>query len=158
MGVTSLEITHRSVVLDGRPFGPAGAYEKITGVLRLGIDPVHETRELERFPRRHHVAVHDVELAAGLPHVQPRQRAPSAADGIKGAAFAAFQQAGVFWRQAGAIPLLKRLVHLAPVFITAPGKQLAQDRPALAGGDPLGQRELAVVVRGPAHTVPPGFG
>ena len=41
MAVTSLEIAGRSVVLDGRPFGAAGAYEKITGVLRLGVDPRH---------------------------------------------------------------------------------------------------------------------
>ena len=41
MAVTSLQITRRSVVLDGRPFGAAGAYEKIMGVLRIGVDPVH---------------------------------------------------------------------------------------------------------------------
>ena len=39
MAVTSLQITQRSLVLDGRPFGDAGAYEKIAGVLRFGVDP-----------------------------------------------------------------------------------------------------------------------
>lgn len=33
MAVTSLEIAQRSVVLNGRPFGAAGAYEKIVGEL-----------------------------------------------------------------------------------------------------------------------------
>ncbi|HKC98791.1 MAG TPA: alpha/beta hydrolase domain-containing protein [Methylomirabilota bacterium] len=41
MAVTSLEITRRSLVLDGHAFGDAGAYEKIAGVLRFGVDPTH---------------------------------------------------------------------------------------------------------------------
>jgi len=45
MAVTSLEITRRSVVLDGRPFGQAGAYEKIVGILRLGVDPTHPANQ-----------------------------------------------------------------------------------------------------------------
>jgi len=45
MPVTSLEITRRSVVLDGRPFGEAGAYEKIAGVLRFGVDPTHSANQ-----------------------------------------------------------------------------------------------------------------
>lgn len=39
MAVTALDITQRSVVLDGRPFGAAGAYEKIAGTLRFAVDP-----------------------------------------------------------------------------------------------------------------------
>lgn len=39
MGVTALEIHTRTPVLDGQPFGPAGAYEKIAGVLRFAVDP-----------------------------------------------------------------------------------------------------------------------
>src|SRR5262245_64301489 len=39
--VTALEIHRRARVLDGRPFGAAGAYEKIAGVLRLAADPDH---------------------------------------------------------------------------------------------------------------------
>src|SRR5262245_15883643 len=45
MAVTSLAITQRSIVLDGRPFGDAGAYEKIVGVLRLGVDPAHPANQ-----------------------------------------------------------------------------------------------------------------
>jgi Alpha/beta hydrolase domain len=45
MAVTSFEITRRSVVLDGRPFGAAGAYEKIAGVLRFGVDPTHPANQ-----------------------------------------------------------------------------------------------------------------
>ncbi|MGH7346355.1 MAG: alpha/beta hydrolase domain-containing protein, partial [Candidatus Rokuibacteriota bacterium] len=45
MAVTSLEISHRSVVLDGRPFGGAGAYEKIAGLLRFGVDPSHAANQ-----------------------------------------------------------------------------------------------------------------
>ena len=45
MAVTSFELTRRSVVLDGRPFGAAGAYEKIVGVLRFGVDPTHPANQ-----------------------------------------------------------------------------------------------------------------
>src|SRR5512145_150336 len=41
MAVTALRITQRSTVLDGRPFGTVGAYEKIIGVLRIGVDPLN---------------------------------------------------------------------------------------------------------------------
>ena len=41
MAATALEIQHRGVVLDGRPFGAAGAYEKVAGVLRLAVDPAN---------------------------------------------------------------------------------------------------------------------
>lgn len=39
MAATALEIQDRGVVLDGRPFGASGAYEKIAGVLRFAVDP-----------------------------------------------------------------------------------------------------------------------
>ena len=45
MAVTALRITQRSTVLDGRPFGAVGTYEKIVGVLRLGIDPAHAANQ-----------------------------------------------------------------------------------------------------------------
>src|SRR5438093_11072213 len=45
MAVTSFEIANRSVVLDGRPFGSVGAYEKIAGVLRCAVDPAHVANE-----------------------------------------------------------------------------------------------------------------
>jgi hypothetical protein len=41
MAAITLEIQHRAAVLGGRPFGDAGAYEKIAGVLRFAVDPVH---------------------------------------------------------------------------------------------------------------------
>jgi hypothetical protein len=45
MAVTALRVTQRSTVLDGRPFGAVGAYEKIAGVLRLAVDPAHEANQ-----------------------------------------------------------------------------------------------------------------
>jgi hypothetical protein len=39
MAVTALEIQARGVVLNGQPFGAAGAYEKIAGILRFAADP-----------------------------------------------------------------------------------------------------------------------
>jgi hypothetical protein len=57
MPVTSLEITRRSVVLDGRPFGEAGAYETIVGVLRFGVDPTHPANQ----------AITDIGLASRSP-------------------------------------------------------------------------------------------
>src|SRR5262249_60003537 len=45
------------------------------------------------------IAVHDVERIAGLPHVQPRERAPSPSDGVESAALAVLEQAGVLERR-----------------------------------------------------------
>ena len=45
MAVTSFRITQRSTVLDGRPFGDAGAYEKIAGVLQIAVDPKNPANE-----------------------------------------------------------------------------------------------------------------
>ena len=39
--VTGLEITRREVVLGGKAFGDAGAYEKIIGTIRFAADPGH---------------------------------------------------------------------------------------------------------------------
>ena len=41
MSVTALDVHTRCRVLDGRPFGAAGAYEKIVGTLRFAVDPGH---------------------------------------------------------------------------------------------------------------------
>src|SRR5262245_1792576 len=53
--VTGLEIRTRSVVLDGRPFGEVGAYEKIAGTIRFAADPAHPLHrnitDLDRAPR-----------------------------------------------------------------------------------------------------------
>ncbi len=38
-GVTRLEITRREVVLNGRPFGAAGPYEKLSGTVHFALDP-----------------------------------------------------------------------------------------------------------------------
>jgi hypothetical protein len=39
--VTGLEVHRREAVLGGKPFGSAGAYEKIAGTIRLSADPDH---------------------------------------------------------------------------------------------------------------------
>jgi hypothetical protein len=39
--VTGIEVKSRAVVLDGQPFGSAGAYEKIAGTIRFSADPAH---------------------------------------------------------------------------------------------------------------------
>jgi hypothetical protein len=39
--VTGLEVQARASVLDGQPFGAAGAYEKIAGTIRFSADPEH---------------------------------------------------------------------------------------------------------------------
>ena len=41
MAVVALEIEQRAIVLDGHPFGAAGAYEKLAGVIRFAVDPAH---------------------------------------------------------------------------------------------------------------------
>src|SRR2546425_2083993 len=33
------------MVLDGRPFGAAGAYEKLAGILRFAVDPAHPANQ-----------------------------------------------------------------------------------------------------------------
>ena len=66
---------------------------------RLGIDTMHETGKIERLFRRHHIAMHDVQRVAGLPHVQARQRPPCSADRIERAALAAFQDASILERR-----------------------------------------------------------
>jgi hypothetical protein len=38
-GVTRFEVTHREVVLNGQPFGAAGAYEKLVGTVHFALDP-----------------------------------------------------------------------------------------------------------------------
>ena len=38
---TKLDIQTRTTVLNGKPFGAAGAYEKISGTMRFAVDPTH---------------------------------------------------------------------------------------------------------------------
>ncbi|HMH50868.1 MAG TPA: alpha/beta hydrolase domain-containing protein, partial [Candidatus Acidoferrum sp.] len=55
MATTTFEIAQREPVLGGRPFGDAGAYEKIAGTLRFAVDPRHphhaDITDLDRAPR-----------------------------------------------------------------------------------------------------------
>jgi hypothetical protein len=55
MSATALDVHTRAAVLDGSPFGAAGAYEKVVGTLRFAVDPDHplHTRvcDLDRAPR-----------------------------------------------------------------------------------------------------------
>ncbi len=51
--VTSLDIQKREVVLGGKSFGDAGAYEKIAGTIRFAADPAHPL----------HRQITDIELA-----------------------------------------------------------------------------------------------
>ncbi|HEY2996740.1 MAG TPA: alpha/beta hydrolase domain-containing protein [Methylomirabilota bacterium] len=55
MPAIALDVKQRSLVLDGREFGPAGAYEKVVGTLRFAADPKHplqiQITDLDRAPR-----------------------------------------------------------------------------------------------------------
>ena len=53
MPVTALDVHSRSLVLDGRPFGAAGAYEKLAGTLHFAVDPAHPV----------HAGITDLKLA-----------------------------------------------------------------------------------------------
>ena len=95
----------------------------------LGIDPVHQAGEIERLARRDHIALHDVERIAGLPHVQPRERAPGAADGVEGAPAAVLQQLGAAER------LLDDLLGLLERFLGNVLQRQAAERQRDAGLD-----------------------
>jgi hypothetical protein len=99
MAVTRLEITHQSVVLDGQAFGAAGAYEKIAGVLRFGVDPTHPANQAvtDLALQRLHV-LHAAHEAHGFVH----------ADGL-----AAVEGEGLAQRLAG--DLLQQACHLRQV-------------------------------------------
>ena len=72
MTVSALEITTRSLVLDGRPFGDAGPYEKIAGIIRFETDPAlpcnRAITDLELAPRN---AAGHVESSADFYLLQP---------------------------------------------------------------------------------------
>jgi hypothetical protein len=72
MSATRLDVTTRSLVLDGRPFGSAGAYEKLAGTLRFALDPDHPAQaaicDLGRAPRN---AAGRVEFAADFYLLRP---------------------------------------------------------------------------------------
>ena len=55
---------------------------------RLDVDAMQQAGEFQRLVGGNGVAVHHVQRIAGLPHVQPRQRPPGAADGVEAAVLA----------------------------------------------------------------------
>ena len=75
-GVVEVEVERREAVLDGRPFGDAGAYEKIVGRIRFAFDPESEYNEaivdLDRAPRNDEGLV---EAWANFMVLQPRDPA-----------------------------------------------------------------------------------
>jgi hypothetical protein len=76
MALTSVHVARREPVLGGRPFGDTGAYEKIDGTLRFGVDPTHpqhtEITDLDRAPRN---GAGLVEFAADFYLLRPRDGA-----------------------------------------------------------------------------------
>ncbi len=59
---------------------------------------MHEPGEFLSFARRDPIIVHDVKRIPGLPHVQPRQRAPGAADRVECTVLAVMQHVQFFER------------------------------------------------------------
>ena len=76
MATTTFEIAQREPVLGGRPFGDAGAYEKIAGTLRFAVDPRHphhaDITDLDRAPRN---ATELVEFSADFYLLRPVEAA-----------------------------------------------------------------------------------
>jgi hypothetical protein len=72
MPALALDVQTRTLVLDGQPFGAAGAYEKVAGTLRFAVDPTHPLHaticDLERAPRN---AAGRVEFAADFAVLRP---------------------------------------------------------------------------------------
>jgi hypothetical protein len=72
MSATRLDVQSRSLVLEGRPFGAAGAYEKLAGTLRFAVDPGHAVHacicDLSRAPRN---AEGRVDFAADFALLRP---------------------------------------------------------------------------------------
>src|SRR5438132_6862336 len=46
MAVTSIEITNRELLANGRAFGETGPYELLTGILRFAVDPESRPNQL----------------------------------------------------------------------------------------------------------------
>jgi hypothetical protein len=74
--VTKLEIQKREVVLGGKTFGDAGAYEKIIGTLHYSADPAHplhrQITDIELAPKN---ADGRVEFSADFYLLKPARRA-----------------------------------------------------------------------------------
>ncbi len=74
--VVRVEITSRADIQDGKPFGPAGAYEKITGRVFFAVDPANlhnrQIVDLDKAPRN---AQGEVEFSADLYLLKPKDMA-----------------------------------------------------------------------------------
>src|SRR5262245_57571207 len=70
--VKGIDVEKREVVLGGKPFGAAGAYEKIAGTIRFAADPAHPLHrnitDIELAPRN---AVGRVEFSADFYVLKP---------------------------------------------------------------------------------------
>ena len=62
---------------------PAAARDHLDRVERVDVAARHHAAEVGRLAGIDRVVVHDVQRIALLPHVQPGQRAPGAADGVE---------------------------------------------------------------------------
>jgi hypothetical protein len=76
--VVRVEILSRSDVQDGKPFGAAGAYEKITGRVYFAVNPsdIHNQQivDLDKAPRNAHG---EVEFSADLYLIKPKEMSRS---------------------------------------------------------------------------------
>ena len=74
--VARVEIASRTDIQDGKPFGPAGAYEKITGRVFFAVDPANlhnrQIVDLDKAPRN---AQGEVEFSADLYLLKPKDMA-----------------------------------------------------------------------------------
>ena len=74
--VVRVEITSRADIQDGKPFGAAGAYEKITGRVFFAVDPANlhnrQIVDLDKAPRN---AQGEVEFSADLYLLKPKDMA-----------------------------------------------------------------------------------
>jgi hypothetical protein len=74
--VVRVEITSRTDINDGKPFGPAGAYEKVLGRVFFSVDPANphnrQIVDLDKAPRN---ARGEVEFSADLYLLKPKDMA-----------------------------------------------------------------------------------
>jgi hypothetical protein len=73
--VERVVVESRAQVLDGKSFGPAGAYEKLSGTIAFGFDPANRANarivDLDRAPRN---AAGRVEATANFMALRPKDR------------------------------------------------------------------------------------
>ena len=105
---------------------PAGGVDHLDLRQRLGVDAMHQPGEFQRLARARSVTVHDVQRIAGLPHVQPRQRAPGAADRVEGAALACL--AACRDRRSASSTIFSAFLSDLPAMSCRPGRRAAASR------------------------------